>query len=65
MQMGVDKVTYPAFEWVPGIPILDETQQQAPYIIDEDELKVEDFAINDDGYVQEEDQDEKGLRIIE
>ena len=36
------------FEWAPRIPILDQTQEEAPYMIDEDELDVEDVEINDD-----------------
>ena len=30
------KNKYPMFEWLPGIPILDETQEEAPDMIDED-----------------------------
>ena len=42
------------FEWEPGIPILDETQEESPYMIDEDELYFEEVSINDDDHVQEE-----------
>ena len=30
------KDKYPMFEWTPVVPVLDETQQQAPDMIDED-----------------------------
>ena len=36
------------FEWTSGVPILNQTQEEAPYMIDEDELDVEDIYINDD-----------------
>ena len=36
------------FEWAPGIPILDETQEEELDIINEYELDVEDVAIRDD-----------------
>ena len=55
----------PRFEWSPGIPILYYTRQEAPYIIDEDELGVEYGTINDDDNVKEEDEDEIVLNIIE
>ena len=42
------KYKYPRFEWAQGITILDETQEEAPYIIVEDELDVEDVETNDD-----------------
>ena len=29
------------FEWAPGIPIFNETQEEAPYMIDKYELNVE------------------------
>ena len=45
-QLVKDK--YPMFEWVTGIPILDEIQEESPDMIDEDELDVEDVEINDD-----------------
>ena len=41
------------FEWAPGIPILYNTQEKAPDMINEDELEVEDFAINDNNNGQE------------
>ena len=47
-QVPLVKYKYPIFEWVSGIPILDDTQEEAPDIIDEGELDVEDVAINDD-----------------
>ena len=53
------------FEWAQGIPILDEIQEKAPYMIDEDGLDVEDIEINYYDNGQEEYQDEKGLNIIE
>ena len=53
------------FEWAPGIPILDETQEEEPDMIDEYELDVEDVSINDDDNGQEQDEDEQGLKIIE
>ena len=51
------KDKYPTFEWATGIPIpiLDGTQVEAPYMIDEDKLDVEDVSINDDDNGQEED----------
>ena len=45
------------FEWAPGIPILDDTKEEAPYMIDEYELEVEDVAINNDDKEQEADED--------
>ena len=33
---------------MPGIPILDDTQEESPYMIHEDELDVEDVSVNDD-----------------
>ena len=59
------KDKYPMFEWAPSIPILDETQKEAPYMIDEDEMDVEDAKINDYDNGQEEDEDEQGLNIKE
>ena len=35
------------FEWAPGTPILYETQEESPYMIDEDELDVKHIEIND------------------
>ena len=58
------KDKYPMFEWAPEIPIWDETQEEAPYIIDKDELDVEEVAINDNDNWQKEDEDERGLNII-
>ena len=48
-----------------GIPILYETQEEAPDIINEDELDVEYVAINYDDNVQEEYEDKQGLNTIE
>ena len=45
--------------------MLDETQEEASYMIDEDELDVEDVEINDYDNVQEEYWGEQGLNIIE
>ena len=59
------KYKYSIFEWAPGTPISDETQEEAPYIINEDELYVADIAINNDDNVQEEYEDDKYLNIIE
>ena len=53
------------FEQAPGIPILYETQEEEPDMIDEDELDVEYVAINDDNNGQKEDEYERGLNIIE
>ena len=53
------------FEWAPGIPILYETHKKAPYMIDEDEMEVEDVEINDDDNGQEEDKYQQGLNITE
>ena len=53
------------FEWAPVIPILDETLEEAPDMINEDELDVEDVEIHYDDKGQEEDEYEKGLNIIE
>ena len=50
---------------MPGTPISDETQEEAPYIINEDELDVADIAINDDDNVQEEYEDDQYFNIIE
>ena len=61
--LGKDK--YPISEWAPGIPILDHIQEEGPYIINEDELDVEDVAINNDDNGQEEYEDEQDLNIIE
>ena len=41
------------FEWSTCIPILDETQEGSPDMIDEDNLDVEDFEINDNDNGQE------------
>ena len=60
-----DKDKYQMFEWAQGIPILVETQEEVPDMIDEDELDVEDVPINDDNTVKEEDEDEQGLNITE
>ena len=54
-QLVKDK--YPMFEWVTGIPILDEIQEESPDMIDEDELDVEDIGIKYDDNVQEEGED--------
>ena len=48
-----------------GIPVLYETQEESPNIIDEDELDVEEVSANDDDNGQEEDEDERCLNIIE
>ena len=53
------------FEWAPGIPILYETQEEAPNMINEYELNVQDVSINDDYNRQDEYGDEQGLNIIE
>ena len=53
------------FEWAPDIPKFDETHEEASYMIDEDELDVEDVAINDDDNGKEEYGDTRGLNIIE
>ena len=53
------------FEWAPGIPILDETQEEEPDMIDGYELDVVDVSINDDDNGQEQDEDERGLKITE
>ena len=37
-KIPIVKDKYPMFEWAPGITILDETQEEAPYMIDEDEF---------------------------
>ena len=47
------KDKYPNFEWAPGIPILDETQEEAQDTIDENELDVKEIVINDDDIKQE------------
>ena len=47
------KDKYPKFEWAPGIPILDETQEEAQDTIDENELDVKEIVINDDDIKQE------------
>ena len=52
------------FEWYPGIPILDDTKEEAPYIINEYELNVENVANNDDENGQREDENERVLNII-
>ena len=59
------KDKYPRFEWVPGIPILYETQEEVPYVINEYEIDVEDVGINDDDNGQEEYEDEQGLNTTE
>ena len=59
------KYKYSISEWAPCIPILDETQEEALGMIDEDELDVGDVKINDDDNVQEEDEYEQILSIIE
>ena len=53
------------FEWATGIPVLDETQEEAPDMIYEYELYVEDVVINNDDNGQEEDWYEHNLNIIE
>ena len=53
------KDKYPMFEWAPGIPILYETQEESPDMINEDELDVEDVVINDDNNGQEQDKDDR------
>ena len=53
------------FEWAPGIPILYDTQEETPYIIDGDELDVENVAIDNYDNGPEEDEDEQGLNITE
>ena len=53
------------FEWAPVIPILDETLEEAPDMINEDELDVEDVEIHFDDKGHEVDEYEKGLNIIE
>ena len=58
------KDKYTMFEWATGIPILYETQEEVPDIIDEDELDFEDVKVNDDDAGQEEDQDELFFNII-
>ena len=58
------KDKYIMFEWAPGIPILDETQEESPYIFDEDELDVKYGAIIDDDNEQEEDEYWWGFNII-
>ena len=50
---------------MPGIPILDDTQEESPYMIHEDELDIEDVSVNDDDNWQEEDEDEQGFNTIE
>ena len=42
------KDKYPMFEWAPGKPVLYETQEEAPDMINEDEFYFEDVSINDD-----------------
>ena len=42
------KDKYPMFEWELGILILDKTQEEAPDMINENELDVEDVEINDE-----------------
>ena len=59
------KDKYPMFEWVPGIPILDQTQEEVPDMIDEDELDVQYVAMNYDDNGQEEYEYERGFNIIE
>ena len=56
---------YPIFEWAPCIPKIYETQEKVLDIINEDELEVEDVAINDDDNGKEEDEDEWVLNIME
>ena len=53
------------FDWVPVIPILDDTLEEAPDIINEYKQDVEDVAINDYDHEQEEDEDEQGFNNIE
>ena len=53
------------FEWAPGIPILDQTQEEVPDMIDEDELDVQYVAMNYDDNGQEEYEYEIGFNIIE
>ena len=52
------------FEWEPYILILYATQKEEPDMIDEYELDVEDVEIDDDNG-QGEDEDDKGLNIME
>ena len=59
------KDKYPMFEWASGIPVLYETQEESPNIIDEDELDVEEVSANDNDNGQEEDEDDRCLNIIE
>ena len=69
-QLSSDKISpivkykYLIFEWAPGIPIIYETQKEALYMIDGNEVYIEDVEINFDDNVQEEDGDEQGLNII-
>ena len=58
------KDKYPFFLLVTRIPILDETQEEVPDMIDEYELDVEYISINDDDNGQEEDYYDQGLDII-
>ena len=47
------KDKYLIFEWDPGIPIRDNTREEAPVIINEDDMDFEDVAINDNYNGQE------------
>ena len=47
------KDNYSMFECAPGIHILDETQEESPHMINEDEMEVQDVAIINDDNGQE------------
>ena len=59
------KDKYPMFEQSTGIPILYETQEEVPYMIDEDEPDAEDVEINDNDNGKGEYEGEQGLNSME
>ena len=58
------KISIHFFNWWQESPILYETQEEVPDMIDEYELDVEYISINDDDNGQEEDYYDQGLDII-